>query len=442
MASNNPTVNITIDELNSQRTLIYLPNTICMCSILLASYILNSIVIWIRWGKMKKTYDLRKYIPYLSLCDLISSIVAGIVFLYDNLNSVLWQHALFCKLGNFVVKITQCASLLFVLFIAVQRYLKISHFSEHGSTKTIKTLVLVACIFVFSIKSFPEIVLYQSTHEWDKQTGLKTIICTHRTKEKKWSNLFIAIDNILTFLIVSVIVFVYMLSAVQLRHRSRTATKKPVIPKEQEQTTNNRKRKEYPNDIYYHTIGKSFLVAFYGSPISTDAANDTFRINPNAKCKQNKHQKQIYKNMKSMTYSSNSNVPKVKWESNSTSGSCQRAVTNAPTVNSSKSKLETVKFAHSKHYHQFNRIKAMFVSIALIILICYLPVIVLSMLEITQPTFFSEVTDVKRSIVRMLKRLYIVTYVTNSLLYNIMDVTFMTQLKCCVRKIKICRSQT
>lgn len=77
----------------------------------------------------------------------------------------------------------------------------------------------------------------------------------------------------------------------------------------------------------------------------------------------------------------------------------------------------------------------MFVSIALIIFICYLPVIVLSLLEITQPTFFFEVTDVKRSIVRMLKRLYIVTYVTNSLLYNIMDIPFMTQLRCCVRKI-------
>lgn len=415
MASNNTAVNITIDELNSQRTLLYLPNTICMCSIFLASYILNSIVIWIRWGKMKKTYDLRKYIPYLSLCDLISSIVAGIVFLYDNFNSVLWHHALFCKLGNFVVKITQCASLLFVLFISVQRYLKISNFSEHGFTKTIKALVLLACIFVLSIKSFPEIVLYQSTHEWDKQTGLKTIICTHSTKENKWSNLFIAIDNILMFLIVSVIVFVYMLSAVQLTERSRTVTKKPVILKEQEQTTNNRKRKKYPNDIYYHTIGRSFLVAFYGSPISTDATNDTFRINRNAKCKQN--------------------VPKVKRESNSTSGSCQRAATNAPIANSSKSKLETVKFAHSKHHHQFTRVKAMFVSIALIIFICYLPVIVLSLLEITQPTFFFEVTDVKRSIVRMLKRLYIVTYVTNSLLYNIMDIPFMTQLRCCVRKI-------
>ena len=87
-------------------------------------------------------------------------------------------------------------------------------------------------------------------------------------------------------LIVSGIVFVYMLIAVQLKHRSRTATKKSVIPKEQEQTTNNRKRKEYPNDIYYHTIGRSFIVAFHGSPISTDAANATIRINPNAKCKQ------------------------------------------------------------------------------------------------------------------------------------------------------------
>jgi hypothetical protein len=442
MASDITGVNITIDDLNSQRTLIYLPNTICMCFVLLDSYILNSIVIWIRWGKMKKTYDLRKYIPYLSLCDLISSIVAGTVFLYDNLNSVLWQHALFCKLGNFAVKITQCASLLFVLFIAVQRYLKICHFSEHGFTKTIKALVLLACVFVLSIKSFPEIVLYQSAHEWDKQTGLKTIICTHSTKEHKWPNLFIAIDNILMLLIVSVIVFVYMLIAEQLKHRSRTATKKSVIPKEQEQTTNNRKRKEYPNDIYYHTIGSSFIVAFNGSPISTDAANATIRINPNAKCKQNEHQKQKYKNMKSMTYSSNSNMPKVTWESSSTSDSCQRAVTNAPTVNSSTSKFETEKFAHSKHYHQFNIIKALFVSIALITIIGYLPEIVLRMLEITQPTLFSEVTNVKRSIVRMLKRLYIVTYVTNSLLYNIVDVTFMTQLRCCVREIKMCRSQT
>jgi hypothetical protein len=146
--------------------------------------------------------------------------------------------------------------------------------------------------------------------------------------------------------------------------------------------------------------------------------------------------------MKSMTYSSNSNMPKVTWESSSTSDSCQRAVTNAPTVNSSTSKFETEKFAHSKHYHQFNIIKALFVSIALITIIGYLPEIVLRMLEITQPTLFSEVTNVKRSLVRMLKRLYIVTYVTNSLLYNIVDVTFMTQLRCCVREIKMCRSQT
>ena len=494
--------NVSLSELNAEKIQALLPNIFLMVLITTVSLLFNITVMLIRWTKMSETTDLRKYIPYLALLDMISTLISGIIFIYLNINVVLWKHPLFCKMSTFAIKVTQCISALFVLFVAVQRYLKICHFLKHGFSKTIKIFVLIGCFTILIIKSFPEIILSDIARIPDRKSGLTSFECTHSSKKNKLSVIFIIFDNFMMLLVIVAILLIYILCIVAIfkrsdkvskhitkKHKSRSAKIPPLSAKKT-------KRKRKKNDLYYYTVGKSFGIILKCDEISKDTM--TFAKSNLELGKPYKERKSIknitYKNdfhkkhkvefsssalnlkdgsevtarKNEESYSGNNRISKrsfsvedisnVKVEkvtrfasainihelseqatrgSNNQSYSFNSDVDESTfNINDYNRKQKKTKMAAAKRSHKYKMINTVLILIMISMIIGYIPEIVLNMIDIFIPSWVLNMEDSTRSLYQLLRRLYVVTYITNPILYNLMDVEFVEHLKSIFQKCR------
>ncbi|CAC5373814.1 unnamed protein product [Mytilus coruscus] len=469
--------NVSLSELNADKIQALLPNIILMVLVTTVSLLFNITVMWIRWRKMSETTDLRKYIPYLALLDMISTLISGTIFIY--LNIVLWKHSLFCVMGRFAIKVTQCISALFVLFVAVQRYLKICHFLKHGFTKTIKIFVLIGCFTILVIKAFPEFIL--SARNADRKSELTNYECT-----EKLSVIFIIFDNFMMLLVIVAILLIYILCIFAIFKRSNrvskhtTKKKRPRSPKQP-------KRKRKQNDLYYYTVGKSFGIILKCDEISKDTmsfAKSNLELGKpykerksikNVSYKNEFHKKlktdctaQNMKNGSKVNAKhneesslSNNRISKRSFSVEDISHTKVRKVTrfasaiNIPelsdqaakgrnnpscsfhsemdesTVNifDNNRKPKKTKMAAARRSHKYKMINTVLILIMLSMIIGYLPEIVLNMIDIFTPSWVLQMQDTTRSFYQLFKRFYVITYITNPILYNLMDVEFVEHLR-------------
>ena len=86
------------------------------------------------------------------------------------------------------------------------------------------------------------------------------------------------------------------------------------------------------------------------------------------------------------------------------------------------------------HYSSFT---LMFMLITFIFLICYIPKIVMLIVQALNPTFWEDLSDSGRAAMFFVYRMYIINNISNPFVYAFLDTQFKSNLKhlcsCCVR---------
>ncbi|CAC5374916.1 NTSR1 [Mytilus coruscus] len=92
-------------------------------------------------------------------------------------------------------------------------------------------------------------------------------------------------------------------------------------------------------------------------------------------------------------------------------------------------KPKKTKMAAARRSHKYKMINTVLILIILSMIIGYLPEIVLNMIDIFTPSWMLHMQDTTRSFYQLFKRFYVITYITNPILYNLMDVEFVEHLR-------------
>ena len=115
----------TLDEWNQELVDILMPYTIVLIVYSILGLLGNSIVIYIYFVKFK-TYSVgRFFIPVLAVVDLVACVVNCAGNITDTLLLVTYQSAIGCKIQRYLCLSTTIVSMLILLLIVIDRYLKI-----------------------------------------------------------------------------------------------------------------------------------------------------------------------------------------------------------------------------------------------------------------------------------------------------------------------------
>ena len=115
----------TLDEWNQELVDIQMPFTVVLIVYLILGILGNSIVIYIYFVKFKKYSDSRFFIPVLAVIDMVACVVNCAGNITDKLLPVNYHSEIGCKIQRYLCLSTTIVSMLILLLIAIDRYLKI-----------------------------------------------------------------------------------------------------------------------------------------------------------------------------------------------------------------------------------------------------------------------------------------------------------------------------
>jgi hypothetical protein len=127
-------------------------------AILVIGVIGNTFVLvayWKLYKRKSKQLKGRYFMPHLALADLIACVNGCFVFLYFDFHRVVFASDIGCRLSTFTAWSTNAVSVLMLLVISVNRYLKICRPIHHQMTLFWKRIALVIVLVVSVISCLP-----------------------------------------------------------------------------------------------------------------------------------------------------------------------------------------------------------------------------------------------------------------------------------------------
>lgn len=378
--------NITIPEWNSELAKLLIPNSFILTLYLLCGITGNILVIVVYTFKMKKHTEDRYFIPALAVSDLSACIVCASFGILLNMMQAQFTNNSLCKAYWFFAAFTTYMSILLLTIIAIHRYLKVCRPLRAQMSLFWKRVALLLALVLSILLGCPTSLLY-GTVEFSNASGNLTGRRCSRMKDvnKTGSTIYSGVVGLVLLSTITVLVVCYgkvgRTIFVHFKHMSKSALSKNV------------QKGQSPSSSDLRSCDTS-----------ATHSTDLLTINPEL-----------------------SSVS-IKQELNTDNSGIETSDTNVIAKGkTAKIKVKTDKVsldAGEKNRSIMYKFSLMFMVITIVFLICYLPKVILMVMEGRNPKFWENFSSGQRAGVLFVYRFYIVNNVVNPFIYTFMDMKF------------------
>lgn len=378
--------NITIPEWNSELAKLLIPNSFILTLYLLCGITGNILVIVVYTFKMKKHSEDRYFIPALAVSDLSACIVCASFGILLNMMQAQFTNNSLCKAYWFFAAFTTYMSILLLTIIAIHRYLKVCRPLRAQMSLFWKRVALLLALVFSILLGCPTSLLY-GTVEFSNASGNLTGRRCSRMKDvnKTGSTIYSGVVGLVLLSTITVLVVCYgkvgRTIFVHFKHMSKSALSKNV------------QKGQSPSSSDLRSCDTS-----------ATHSTDLLTINPEL-----------------------SSVS-IKQELNTDNSGIETSDTNVIAKGkTAKIKVKTDKVsldAGEKNRSIMYKFSLMFMVITIVFLICYLPKVILMVMEGRNPKFWENFSSGQRAGVLFVYRFYIVNNVVNPFIYTFMDMKF------------------
>ncbi|XP_061163767.1 probable G-protein coupled receptor No18 [Saccostrea echinata] len=384
---NNTFLSEKLEKWNSDLARGLTPNNVILSLYIITGLVGNSIVILVYGFKMKGNKEERYFIPFLAFADLWASFVCASFGIALNMMQAQFNNTDLCKAWWFFAAFTTFCSIFILTIIAVHRYRKVC--KPLGKQMTLKWKRVAMCIALALafILSVPMTHFYGSVSFPNNEEGIVGLRCSRlKTTNKTGSLIF---GGVIVITAVTIIVTLICL---------------------------------------YSKIGYTILVHFKYTKKKESSATEK-----NSKSKHSQVGVSSSDDPLSETENRTEDTELSGAQSAPTSFTAARITTL--TINSAVvRKTNPHKSSAKKRKEKDNRrvvykFTLMFMLITVIFLICYIPKVIIMLLEARNPKFWEEFSDSARAGVLFVYRMYIINNITNPFIYAFLDNMFAKEIK-------------
>ena len=361
----------TIDGWNRELATKLLPDTVCLAVYLVIGVLGNSSVILVYRASKRLNNEDRFFIPILAIIDLIACIVTCSFAMSINILPVKYNSDIACKILWFLGMYVTGTSAFTLMLIVIHRYLKLcTPFGRQMTHKWKKIfLAIIFCGMVFV--SLPCFAFYGSASITSPSNNLNGQRCTSVTADvPKIAFVYKVILFLLIFGVLVVLVVLYSLIGRVLFKQARFS----------------RKRK----------------LKFSKEATSATSESGTLETD-------DEHRQPV--NM-------NKSENQLAVEDNSQNTSTSKNIQTAPT------KVQLKKQKSPGH-----RVTIMFMIIAVVYVVCFIPKLAMMIWESSKTDFWLTLTPSELGGYRFLYTFYIINNIVNPFIYGFMDRKFQTEFK-------------
>ena len=316
-------------------------NVILVCYMLLAMGG-NSVVLYVYKFRMKNNLTERYIIPILAATDLLAATVNASSAVAVNFMQVIFFNSTLCKALGVLSGLTTYMSVFILLIIAVQRYLKVIKPAGRQMDKKL-SLIALLCAFVLSlILAVPTSLFYGSVPFKNDDGSLQGMRCTRIKEEKKpGSIIYISVVGLIAIVVNVSLIGIYSRIGWVIFRQTKL-------------------NKKFSNA---NIVSKSSTPEATLSGLQTTVVKDSSRTNLGEKERYNDRM------IKCIPLNQNTNNTVKK---------------NVRNTRKYEMKLDQHAKINKNIMHKFT---LMFMLITFIFLICYIPKIVIMIVEALNPTF-------------------------------------------------------
>lgn len=385
-----------VEEWNSELAKALIPNDVFLSLYIILGIFGNVTVILVYGLRMKKKTENRYFIPVLAVSDLTGVIVCGSFAIALNMMQAQFYNTHVCKAWWFFAALTTSMSIFLLLIIAAQRYITVCRPVGSQMTLMHKRLAIGVSIGLAIIVAGPTSALYGSVEFPNSDGSIIGVRCSKLKDVSKAGSLVYGVTVVLVIL-ASITLMIY----------------------------------------FYSRIGHKLFIHFkYRTTVDSD------KRRPSCTEQGSSNSESGYdKEMCTSTSQVDMNTVDQR-ESNTddevdinTVDQREYSTDEEKTPTSVETKQKTSRQHNSKKDHgQINRrvmhkLTIMFMLITFVFLICYIPKVILLLIEGLDPNFWENFSDSERSAVLFIYRIFILNNVVNPFIYAFMDLEFRKEVK-------------
>lgn len=370
-----------VEEWNSELTKALIPNDVLLSLYIILGIFGNVTVIYVYGFRMKKKTENRYFIPVLAVSDLTGVIVCGSFGIALNMMQAQFYNTHLCKAWWFFSALATFISIFVLLIISAQRYLKLCRPLGSHMTLMHKRLAIGMSIGFAIILAGPTTALYGSVEFPNSDGSIIGVRCSKAKDVSKAGSL-----------VYGIIVIIVMLTSITLM-------------------------------IYFYSrIGHKLFIHFKNRT-TFDSAKRRQSCTEQLSCNSESGYDKV-----ACTSTSQVDISTVDQRESSTDDN--KTPTSAAKTKEKKSRQHNSKETHEQiNRSVMNKLTIMFMLITFVFLVCYIPKVILIVIEGLNPKFWENFSDSERSVVLFIYRMYILNNVVNPYIYAFMDLDFRKEVK-------------
>lgn len=399
-------VSYKVKEWNHEIAQSLIPNNIILSLYMVAGVLGNSIVIFIYSFKMKGNKEERYFIPFLAMVDLWASLINASFAIAQNMMQASFDNDHLCKAWWFFSAFSTLTSALFLLIIAVHRYLKVCKPLGRQMTRTWKRFAMCMVLtFAFTL-SVSLTNFYGSDPFLNEKLSIYGHRCSRLESANKTESLVFG-GVLLLILLTNIISLVCLYSKIGLTIRKHFKHTKIIVHLRTAKSSeggafNSFTGRDTPSNDTENKTGDTGSTTVPQSTPSNDTENKTGDTG-------------------------STTVPQP---------TCTNTEVVTPTDNNGKNfrpKVSSTKTRNQKRV--IYKFTLMFMLITVIFLICFIPKAIVMLMEARDLSFWEKFSNTERSVLLFVYRIYILNNIINPFIYAFLDRRFSKQIKmlhtCC-----------
>ncbi|XP_063398881.1 cholecystokinin receptor-like [Mytilus trossulus] len=353
---------------NSKLSKILIPNIIVLSLYIFLGIIGNTTVIIVYRFRMRKKSEDRYFIPILAVSDLAGATVCGSFGIALNMMQTEFTSTRLCKAWWFFAAFTQYMSVLLLLIIATQRYLKVCKPQRHQMKQFHKRLAVGLSFGVAFVSAAPITALYGSV-DFPNSDG--SIIGTRCSKLKEVNKTLTLLYGIVIIIMLLTSMTIMIFFYIRIGHK-----------------------------VYVHFKNKNNSFSSGKEQTSSNIDTEMHTITSVISCGDGPATEHKESNPEIEKYEPEGITPKTKSKVKNSTGSAD---------------------INKRLVHKFT---IMFMMITILFLISYIPKVILIVIEGLNPYFWQNFSDNERPGILFIYRMYIVNNIVNPFIYAFMDLDF------------------
>ncbi|XP_061164399.1 gastrin/cholecystokinin type B receptor-like [Saccostrea echinata] len=396
-----------LEKWNRELTESLILNDVILSLYMIMGLLGNSTVIIIYGFMMKGNKEERYFIPFLAVVDLCGCLVSSSSAIALNMMQATFYNIYACKAVHFLTMFLTFTSGLFLLIIAVHRYLKIR--KPFGKQMTLKWKQFAMCLSLITAltSSLPMIYFFGLVPFPNTKEGIIGWRCSRLKSANKTLSLifgtFVVIATVTVML--SLLILYSKIGYTILQHFNITNDKnKSCSEAEITDVDQFQKKISTQDDPLSAKDNKNHPIQLDSIKVTGYNSSET-----------------------DDTRLSGMNSPETS--AKTTQKISIKITTYRGNTNQHDSKSSVIQRKNKQNRRVVYKLTLMFMLITVIFLICFIPKVIIMLLEARNPKFLEELLDSARAGISFVSRMYIINYITNPFIYAFLDNKFACEVK-------------